>query len=164
MKPLHQSQNSQQQQQQATSRNTVKQHINGSDSGQGSEADDGGIRLAYHFYIPHYLCGQFIGMGGAKIKQLKTNTKCSVQLRQLDENGHFKTIQQQRESRSGLQNTLFHFFHWYRRIKDHSVIGVLERIAKIWTKGEKWRVCCSASSHSVNKLPNDRVLWRHCFL
>jgi len=103
VKPLHQSQNSQQQQQQATSRNTVKQHINGSDSGQGSEADDGGIRLAYHFYIPHYLCGQFIGMGGAKIKQLKTNTKCSVQLRQLDENGHFKTIQQQRESsRSGV--------------------------------------------------------------
>ena len=32
-------------------------HINGSDSGQGSEADDG-IRLAYHFYIPHYLCGK----------------------------------------------------------------------------------------------------------
>ena len=38
-------------------------HINGSDSGQGSEADDG-IRLAYHFYIPHYLCGKNIWMKG----------------------------------------------------------------------------------------------------
>ena len=29
---------------------------NSCDSGQGSEPDDG-IRLAYHFYIPAYLCG-----------------------------------------------------------------------------------------------------------
>lgn len=31
----------------------------GSDSGQGSEADDG-IRMAYHFYIPTSLCGNYI--------------------------------------------------------------------------------------------------------
>ena len=34
-----------------------RQAIGGSDSGQGSEADDG-IRMAYHFYIPNHLCGK----------------------------------------------------------------------------------------------------------
>ena len=33
-----------------------RQATGGSDSGQGSEADDG-IRMAYHFYIPNHLCG-----------------------------------------------------------------------------------------------------------
>ena len=34
-----------------------RQATGGSDSGQGSEADDG-IRMAYHFYIPNHLCGK----------------------------------------------------------------------------------------------------------
>ena len=34
-----------------------RQATGGSDSGQGSEADDG-IRMAYHFYIPSHLCGK----------------------------------------------------------------------------------------------------------
>lgn len=87
-------QQSQQQQQHNNSK-----HINGSDSGQGSEADDG-IRLAYHFYIPHYLCGKFIGVRGSNINSLKLTTKCSVQLRQLDENGCFLSIQEQRNSKA----------------------------------------------------------------
>lgn len=85
---------SQPQQQQQNSK-----HLNGSDSGQGSEADDG-IRLAYHFYIPHYLCGKFIGVRGNNINSLKQTTKCSVQLRQLDENGCFLSMQEQRNSKS----------------------------------------------------------------
>ena len=36
-----------------------RQVTGGSDSGQGSEADDG-IRMAYHFYIPNHLCGRLI--------------------------------------------------------------------------------------------------------
>ena len=36
---------------------TQRQATGGSDSGQGSEADDG-IRMAYHFYIPSHLCGK----------------------------------------------------------------------------------------------------------
>ena len=36
---------------------TQRQTAGGSDSGQGSEADDG-IRMAYHFYIPSHLCGK----------------------------------------------------------------------------------------------------------
>ena len=36
---------------------TQRQTTGGSDSGQGSEADDG-IRMAYHFYIPSHLCGK----------------------------------------------------------------------------------------------------------
>ena len=35
-----------------------RQATGGSDSGQGSEADDG-IRMAYHFYIPNHLCGTY---------------------------------------------------------------------------------------------------------
>jgi len=67
-------------------------HVACCDSGQGSEPDDG-IRLAYHFYIPHYLCGKFIGLQGNNIRNLKLASKCSVQLRQTDENGHFKSFQ-----------------------------------------------------------------------
>ena len=37
---------------------TQRQVTGGSDSGQGSEADDG-IRMAYHFYIPNHLCGKY---------------------------------------------------------------------------------------------------------
>ena len=56
-----------------------RQATGGSDSGQGSEADDG-IRMAYHFYIPNYLCGKLIGKAGEAVKQLKNETQCSIQL------------------------------------------------------------------------------------
>ena len=50
-----------------------RQATGGSDSGQGSEADDG-VRMAYHFYIPNHLCGKLIGRKGESIKQLKQET------------------------------------------------------------------------------------------
>ena len=41
----------------STQMKSQRQATGGSDSGQGSEADDG-IRMAYHFYIPNHLCGK----------------------------------------------------------------------------------------------------------
>lgn len=58
-----------------------RQATGGSDSGQGSEADDG-IRMAYHFYIPNHLCGKLIGRKGESVKQIKSETKCSIQLQE----------------------------------------------------------------------------------
>jgi len=58
-----------------------RQATGGSDSGQGSEADDG-IRMAYHFYIPNHLCGKMIGKRGETVKQFKSETKCSIQLQE----------------------------------------------------------------------------------
>ena len=46
-----------------------RQATGGSDSGQGSEADDG-IRMAYHFYIPNHLCGTCVLTILANLKQL----------------------------------------------------------------------------------------------
>ena len=43
----------------STQMKSQRQATGGSDSGQGSEADDG-IRMAYHFYIPNHLCGRLI--------------------------------------------------------------------------------------------------------
>lgn len=50
-----------------------------SDSGQGSEADEGVI-YSFHFIVPNYLCGKLIGVGGASIKQLKAESKCNIKL------------------------------------------------------------------------------------
>lgn len=79
--------------------NSTSGKHNSCDSGQGSEPDDG-IRLAYHFYIPHFLCGKFIGSKGDNIRNLKAASKCSVQLRQVDENGCFKSFQRSQRERA----------------------------------------------------------------
>lgn len=68
-----------------------RQATGGSDSGQGSEADDG-IRMAYHFYMPNHLCGKLIGKKGETVKQFKNETKCSIQLHEQNDSfqGRFR--------------------------------------------------------------------------
>lgn len=63
----------------------TQRQTTGSDSGQGSEADDG-IRMAYHFYIPSHLCGKMIGKKGETVKQFKNETKCSITLQERNDN------------------------------------------------------------------------------
>lgn len=63
----------------------TQRQTTGSDSGQGSEADDG-IRMAYHFYIPSHLCGKMIGKKGETVKQFKYETKCSITLQERNDN------------------------------------------------------------------------------
>ena len=47
-----------------------RQATGGSDSGQGSEADDG-IRMAFHFYMPNHLCGTYALTLVANLQQFR---------------------------------------------------------------------------------------------
>lgn len=42
--------------------------------------------------IMNCLAGKLIGAGGATIKHLKSTTKCLIQLREIDENGYFRSF------------------------------------------------------------------------
>jgi len=80
-----------------TQMKTQRQATGGSDSGQGSEADDG-VRMAYHFYIPNHLCGKLIGRSGDTVKLFKNETKCSIQLHERNDSlqGRYKNNQRYR--------------------------------------------------------------------
>ncbi|TRY74764.1 hypothetical protein TCAL_05671 [Tigriopus californicus] len=54
-----------------------------SDSGQGSETDEQSANhvVSFHFHVPNWLCGKFIGLQGSVIKQFKTASNCTITLK-----------------------------------------------------------------------------------
>lgn len=86
--------------------NHLNQHLtqhNGdgafSDSGQGSEPDDGTI-MCYQFKIPSHMTGKLIGLGGQFVKSLKSMTMCHIDI----EKNFNRDIS--RSSRNGQRNWL----------------------------------------------------------
>jgi len=71
-----------------------------SDSGQGSEPDDGTI-MCYQFKIPSHMTGKLIGLGGQFVKSLKSMTMCHIDIEK-----NFNRDISRSSSRNGQRNWL----------------------------------------------------------
>jgi len=64
-----------------------------SDSGQGSEPDDGTI-MCYQFKLPCYITGKLIGHGGQFIKSVKALSRCHIDIEKNRDRGKPTQIQE----------------------------------------------------------------------